>query len=61
MRAAIKALADWIDDNVRAYPYGEIQAVIKIHDGKISLIERSATERIKPDAPEETFHGKRRA
>lgn len=51
MRSAVKALADWIDENIRAYPYGEIRATVKIHDGKISLIERSATERIKPDAP----------
>jgi hypothetical protein len=51
VRSAVKALADWIDENIRAYPYGEIRATVKIHDGKISLIERSATERIKPGTP----------
>lgn len=51
MRAAVRDLADWLDANIRAYPFGEIRATIKIHDGRISLIERSATERIKPDAP----------
>lgn len=47
MTAETASIARWIDENTTGLEFGELQIVLKIHDGKIALIERSKTERIK--------------
>lgn len=46
-------LARWMSETAARVRWGDVRATLRIRDGRISLIEREVTEKIKPSEPDE--------
>ena len=42
-------LMKWIVRNASNLPYGELNIILKFHDGRLTVIEKSRIERTKPE------------
>jgi hypothetical protein len=49
MKTEMNSLIVWLESEAKNMSYGELSICLKIHDGKISLIETAKTERSKPE------------
>jgi len=60
LSAAVADLARWMEEQTCTHRFADISAIIHINNGKISLIERTTAEKVKPPtgAPGGT-HGER--
>ena len=45
----IKALCIWLQEEVVNHQYADVSVVIRVHDGKITLIEKAVVEKVKPN------------
>ncbi len=45
----LKALILWAENEIKHMRYGELTITVKLHDGRVSLIETSKTERNIPE------------
>lgn len=45
-------LITWLTEKMQEVPFGEIRLVVRTHQGKPALVERSVTERLKLDSGE---------
>ena len=44
----IENLSIWMQKEINKHKYADVSTIIRIHDGKISLIERTVAEKVKP-------------
>ena len=44
----IKNLAIWLQGEVDKHSHADVSTIIKIHDGRITLIERIVSDKVKP-------------
>jgi len=49
MKTEVNTLISWLKNEAKTMKYGELSICLKIHDGKVSLIETAKTERSKPE------------
>ena len=49
MTSPIIALAEWIELEIKENPFGRVAVSLEIHNGVISRIEKTTTEKIKPE------------
>lgn len=49
MKTDMNSLISWLKNEAKTMSYGELSICLKIHEGKVSLIETSKTERSKPE------------
>lgn len=49
MKNDLKNLMSWLALQLEGKKFADLTVRIRIHDGRISLIERSITEKMKPD------------
>ena len=49
-REQAEELAEWLRSQSTKHDYAELSVTVKIHDGKVAIVERGVTERIKPGA-----------
>ena len=45
----ISDLSIWLQENIVNYQYADVSIIIRIHDGKITLIEKAIVEKVKPN------------
>ena len=48
MHDDITEIADWLRAQIRISKYADVSVVIRVHDGKLSLIEKSIVIKTKP-------------
>jgi len=49
MTSAIDTASTWIAEQVRRHQFAEVVIRVIIHDGEIKQIERTVTEKIRPE------------
>ncbi len=52
----IKALGIWLQKEVDKHEFADVSTIIRIHDGRITLIEKTVVEKVKPAETSEVSH-----
>ncbi len=48
----INEIIRWIESSLKHLKYGDLVITVKVHDGRVSMIEKSKIERTKPSPSE---------